>query len=362
MVNAGSSSLKLRLLGDGNRPLAQQDLPAAHGRFEAAALTSALAAMGDADAVGHRVVHGGTVFTGSVRVDPGVEARLRALIDLAPLHLPANLAAMDAVARVRPDLPAIACFDTAFHVGLPAEAATYALPLEWRERYGLRRFGFHGLSHAYAARRAATLLGRDPGALRTVTCHLGSGASLAAVQGGRSVDTTMGFTPLEGLVMATRSGSVDPGLLLWLEEHAGLRPHDLATALDERSGLLALAGTADMREALRASAAGEPRAQLALGVYVHRLRGSVAAMAAALGGLVALVFTGGVGEHAPEVRTLTAAGLGFLGVALDEEANRAAAQDADISAPGAAVRTLVVAAREDVEIAGEVRRVLAAGG
>ncbi len=362
MVNAGSSSVKLRLLGEADAVLAERDLPAAHGRFDAAALVAAFAAMGEADAVGHRVVHGGTAFQGSVRLDAGVVAQLRALIDLAPLHLPASLAAMEAVAAVRPHLPAVACFDTAFHRTLPAEAATYALPAEWRQRYGLRRFGFHGLAHAYAARAAAALLARDPAGLRVVTCHLGAGASLAAVLGGRSIDTTMGFTPLEGLVMATRAGSVDPGLLLWLQEHAGIPPRVLTTALDERSGLLALAGTADMREVLGGVAAGERRAQLALGVYVHRLRAAVAAMVAALGGLDALVFSGGVGEHAPEVRSAAASGLGFLGVALDAAANRAAvAVDADVSAPGAPVHTLVIVAREDVEIAAEVRRVLGSG-
>src|SRR4051794_26108415 len=172
--------------------------------------------LGEVDAVGHRIVHGGRRYLGPVLIDAGVEAGLRDLVDLAPLHQPKSLAAMDAVSRALPDTPAVACFDTAFHAGLPAAAATYALPASWRERWGLRRYGFHGLSHGYASRRAARMIARPVAELRVVTCHLGAGASLAAVQGGRSVDTTMGFTPLEGLVMATRSGSVDPGLLLWL--------------------------------------------------------------------------------------------------------------------------------------------------
>ena len=246
----------------------------------------------------------------------------------------------------RPGLPEVACFDTAFHAGLPAAASTYALPAAWRERWPLRRYGFHGLSHAWAARRAG------PG--RVVTCHLGAGASLAAVRDGRCVDTTMGFTPLEGLVMATRSGSVDPGLLLWLLEHTGMTERELAEALEHESGLKGLAGTGDMREVLAAAARGESAATLALDVYLHRLRAGIAEMVAALGGLDALVFTGGVGERAPEVRAGAAEGLGFLGVAVDAERNAAGAEE--IGAGGA--RVLVVEAREDLEIARGVRAAL----
>jgi acetate kinase len=201
------------------------------------------------------------------------------------------------------------------------------------------------------------MLGGTSQGLRIVSCHLGAGASLAAVLDGRSVDTTMGFTPLDGLVMATRSGSVDPGLVLWLAEHAGMPPAELAATLERRSGLLGLAGTADMREIVAGAAAGRPEARLALDVYVHRLRGSIATMAASLGGLDALVFTGGVGERAPVVRTLVADGLNFLGVALDQDSNETGPEDREIGADGARVRTLVIAAREDLEIAHEVRRV-----
>jgi acetate kinase len=282
-----------------------------------------------------------------VRVDDGVVVALGELSDLAPLHQPAALAGIAAVGRALPDVPAVACFDTAFHATLPAAAATYALPQEWRERYGLRRFGFHGLSHEYASRRAA--------AARAVSCHLGAGASLAAVRDGVCVDTTMGFTPMEGLVMATRSGSVDPGLVLWLLRH-GLDVDALEGGLDREGGLKGLAGEADMRALL---ARDDADARLALDVYVHRLRAAIAAMAAALGGLDALVFTGGVGEHAPEVRARTAAGLGFLGVALDSEANARATADAEIGAAGAAARTVVVTAREDLEVARQVRGLLA---
>jgi acetate kinase len=352
VVNAGSSSLKLRLLGPDDSLLAEADIAAPRAEVDEPALAAWVAGAGAIDAVGHRIVHGGERFRSPTRIDAEVVAALRELTDLAPLHQPKSLAALDAVTHALPDTPAVACFDTAFHATLPDAAATYAVPAAWRERWGVRRYGFHGLSHAYASRRAAELTG----ARRIVTCHLGAGASLAAVRDGRSVDTTMGFTPLEGLVMATRSGSVDPGLLLWLLEREGVGVREMAEALEHDSGLLALAGTADMREVL---ARADEGAQLALDVYCHRLRAGIAAMAAALDGLDALVFTGGVGERAPAVRAAAADGLRFLGVALDGGRNDAANGDADVSAAGAPVRTLVVSAREDLEIAAQVRALLA---
>ncbi len=339
VVNAGSSSLKLRLLGPGDELEAEHDL----APDDAEALGATLAGLPALDAVGHRVVHGGERFREAVLVDDDVVAALGALADLAPLHQPAALAGIEAVRRAVPGVPAVACFDTAFHATLPAAAATYALPREWRERFGLRRFGFHGLSHAYASRRAA--------APRVVSCHLGAGASLAAVRDGICVDTTMGFTPIEGLVMATRAGSVDPGLLLWLLRH-GLDADALERGLDREGGIKGLAGDADMRAVL---ARDDDDARLAIDVYVHRLRAGIAAMAAALGGLDTLVFTGGVGEHAPEIRARTAAGLGFLGLELDAEANANTTADAEIGAPDARARTLVVTAREDLEVARQVR-------
>lgn len=358
VVNAGSSSLKLRVLDPDGSIFASFDLPVVGDQADVATLTKAVRGVEGIDAVGHRIVHGGSMFTGPVRIDPGVEAQLRALTDLAPLHQPKSLAALDVVSEVLSDVPAVACFDTAFHAEMPPASATYAVPAEWRERWGVRRYGFHGLSHAYAGRRAAEMLGRPPEGLRIATCHLGAGASLCAVLDGRSVDTTMGFTPLEGLVMATRSGSVDPGLVMWLLGHAGLGRQELADALEHRSGLHALAGTSDMRQVLEAADEGSADAQLALGVYIHRLRGGVAAMAAAMGGLDVLVFTGGVGERAPAVRELAAEGLRFLGIGLDSDANDAFGGDRDISADGALVRSLVVEAREDMEIVREVRSVL----
>lgn len=358
VVNAGSSSLKLRLLDRDDRTLASADLPAPGGGVDRTEIATTVRGFERPDAVGHRIVHGGTRFTGPVVLDATVEQALRALIDLAPLHQPKSLAALEAVNAVLPDVPAVVCFDTAFHAAIPDAAATYALPAEWRHRWQLRRYGFHGLSHAYASARAAALLGRPVEDLRIVTCHLGAGASLAAVAGGRSVDTTMGFTPLEGLVMATRSGSVDPGLVLWLEGHAGMPAEELASTLEHRSGLLGLAGTDDMREILVAADAGQPAATLALGVYIHRLRAGIAAMAAAMGGLDALVFTGGVGERSPAIRDRAVRDLAFLGIAIDPGRNADGEADRQIGAPGAAVTTLVVVAREDLQIAREVRGLL----
>jgi acetate kinase len=357
VANAGSSSLKLRLLGSADELIAKRDLDI-RGELDGDAVAAALAAIGDADAVGHRIVHGGPRFRSAVRLHDSVVAELRGLTELAPLHQPKSLAALDAVSLSRPELPAVACFDTAFHASMPAAATTYALPAAWRERWPLRRYGFHGLSHSYVAHRAPELLGEEGEHLRIVSCHLGAGASLCAIRGGRSVDTTMGFTPLEGLVMATRSGSVDPGLLVWLLEPGRLEAPELARALEHDSGLLALAGSADMREILERASQDDAAAQLAIEVYLHRLRAGIAAMSAALGGLDLLVFTGGVGENAPAIRRDAVAGLGYLGVALDERGNEAATGDADISANGAHARTLVISAREDLEIAGEVRAVL----
>ena len=361
-VNAGSSSLKLRLLGPADELVAEEELPADRGHAAPEDVVAALARLGPADAVGHRIVHGGSRFTAAVRLDPEVIEGLQDLTSLAPLHQPAAMAAIQALEHALPGIPAVACFDTAFHANLPPAAATYALPSEWRERDHLRRYGFHGLSHAYAGRRAAQLLDRRPEALRVVTCHLGAGASLAAVAGGRSVDTTMGFTPTEGLVMATRSGSVDPGMLLWLLERGDRTIAEVSDGLEHRAGLRGLAGTPDMREVLARARDGEASAGLARDVYLHRLRALIAAMAAAMDGLHALVFTGGVGEGSSEVRRGAAAGLGFLGVAVDAATDAAAAPDADVSARGASVRTLVVRAREDLEMAREVRATLGAAG
>ncbi|HEX6238295.1 MAG TPA: acetate/propionate family kinase [Acidimicrobiales bacterium] len=368
-VNSGSSTLKLRVVDGTGTVVGRADLDAVD-RLAPGELADALDGLGDVDATGHRVVHGGERYTAPTLIDAEVRARLDELTDLAPLHQPRTLAALDAVADHAPQLPAVACFDTAFHATMPPAATTYAVPAGWREDHGVRRYGFHGLSHAHAARRAVEMLrgtgdapdpgdrGDQDGPRRVVVCHLGAGASLTAVRDDRSTDTTMGFTPLEGLVMATRSGNVDPGAVLWLITRRGLAPDEVADALEHRSGVLGLAGTADMARVVDGAHRGDPAPRLAFDVYVHRLRAGIGAMAATLGGLDALVFTGGVGENSPPVRAAAADGLGFLGVAIDPDANAAPVLDADVSAPGAPVRTLVVASREELEIARGVREVL----
>ena len=355
VVNAGSSSLKVSLLDPDDRVLLDREVESNDDQ----AINAAIRDMDQVGGVGHRVVHGGARYLSSVRIDGELIRYLEGITDLAPLHLPAALAAIDAVARVLPDVPAVACFDTAFHARMPAAASTYAIPNEWRDRHGIKRYGFHGFSHAYAARRAGEMLGRSD--LKVVTCHLGAGASLAAVVSGRSVDTTMGFTPLEGLVMATRSGDVDPGALLYLMRHARMSEPALTEGLDRQGGLKALAGTADMREVLNRRATGDQASTLAFDVYVHRLTAGIATMAASMQGMDAVVFTGGVGEHSSEVREAVAKKLAFLGLEIDSELNRNVHDDADISAEGARVRALAVHAREDVEVAREVRRTLGSG-
>ena len=362
MVNAGSSSLKLRVLGDDDEIAGSADLPAPRGTADQAAVETALASFGAIDAAGHRIVHGGTVYRAPVVIDAAVRQRLEALTDLAPLHQPKSLAALDTVQAALPGVPAVACFDTAFHATIPDAASTFALPAQWRQRWALRRYGFHGLSHAWIARRIGKLAGpvpsNGPGRPRLVSCHLGAGASLAAIADGRSVDTTMGFTPLDGLVMATRSGAVDPGLVLWLEQHAGTPPAELAATLEYRSGLYGLAGTADMRQILDRAATGDSSASLAREVYLHRLRAGIAAMAAAMGGIDLLAFTGGVGENSAEIRERTMDGLEFLGIAGEPNRNAGGSGDRVISRDDAAVQAFVIAAREDKQIAAEVRDVL----
>jgi acetate kinase len=328
VLNAGSSTLKLSVLGEGETPLAARTLELPDGRVRPDDVAAALEDLPAADAAGHRVVHGGDA-TGAAVVDDAVRDHIASLSSLAPLHQTRALAGIDAVARARPGLPQVACYDTAFHAHLPAAAATYALPHAWRERFGLRRYGFHGLSHAWVARQVS------PEA-RLVSCHLGAGASLAAIRGGRSVDTTMGFTPLEGLVMATRSGSVDPGILIWLLREGGIALDALDHGLEHEAGLTGLAGTGDMRELLDREDAD---ARLALDVYVHRLCAGIAAMAAGLGGVDVLAFTGGVGEHAAPLRERVVDALGLL----------------------APFTTLVVESREDLEVARQVRAALTAG-
>ncbi len=357
VVNAGSSSLKLARLDADGAVTAATTVEAWQGEGQLEPLGAFLADCGPVDAVGHRVVHGGPRHSGPARVDDLLVSYLYSISHLAPLHNPRALAGVRSVRDLLPDVPAVACFDTTFHATLPTAARTYAVPREWNERWGLRRYGFHGLSHAYAVRRGAELVGRAAEGLRIVTCHLGAGASLAAVRGGVSVDTTMGFTPLAGLVMNTRPGTLDPGLLLWLLEHGHVPEAELGDVLEHHSGLKGLSGTSgDLREVLAGRADGDAACALAFDVYLHRLARETAAMTAATGGLDLLVFTGGVGEHSWQVRAALGEALAHVGTAVDADRNRATTSDGEISAPGAAVRTVVVTAREDLEI---LRQVLA---
>jgi acetate kinase len=361
VVNAGSSTLKLRHLDSADNVLGECDIDPWAGEHDTAALERFLDDLNQVDAVGHRVVHGGDRFLGPVRLDDRVLGELTELIDLAPLHQPRALSAIRAVSARLPEVPAVACFDTAYHTTLPAAAATYALPRVWRERWPIHRFGFHGLSHAYGARRASDLIGRPLAETRIVTCHLGAGASLCATDRGRSVDTTMGFTPLEGLVMATRSGSVDPGLVCWLVEHGGMTIPEVAHGLEHDAGLAGLSGgTGDMRDVIGALDRGHEAARLAFDVYVHRLRREIGAMVTSLDRLDALVFTGGIGEHQPRVRHAAVTGLGPLGLTIDDDINAETTTDREVSPPGAEPRVLVVTAREDLEISAQVRRVIQA--
>jgi acetate kinase len=357
-VNAGSSSLKLSLVDDGVR-VAHADTGDWDGTGVPGLdrILDGRAAVDRVDAVAHRVVHGGPTLTAPVRIDEGVLSAIDEASVLAPLHNPASLRAIERTSEALPQVPAVACFDTAFHAGLPAAAATYALPAEWNERWQLRRYGAHGLSHAYVVRRSAELVDRAPDSLRVVSCHLGSGASLAAVRGGRCVDTTMGLTPMEGLVMATRSGSVDPGLLLLLLQRGDTDADELAEVLEHRSGLAGLAGSSDLREVLARRDAGDAAAALAYDVYVHSIVRHIGAMAASTGGLDVLAFTGGIGEHQPPLRSDVAGRLRHLGVEIDPRRNDSVVEG-PVGTDGSPVHVVVVPAGEDLQMAQEAHEVL----
>lgn len=316
---------------------------------------------GSVDVVGHRIVHGGRVYRQSTSITPEVRAAIAEQSELAPEHNRFELEAIDAAARVfGPSMPQVAVFDTAFHATIPPEAYVYPGPYEWFEK-GIRRFGFHGISHQYASRRAAQLVGRDLETLRIVTCHLGNGCSLAAIREGRSIDTTMGFTPLEGVMMGTRSGSIDPGIIIYLIRHRGYTADQLDRILNKQSGLCGVSGlSGDMREITEAMETGNERAQLAFEVFAHRLCQGIGAMLGSLGGLDVLVFTAGIGENCPPLRERVGARFGFLGVDIDGGRN-AAEGDREISGGGSRVRVMVVRAEEDWEIARECHRVVGAG-
>ena len=388
VINAGSTSLKFGLFdaeareslvsgsidwADGNRQGARfllrrgsheerSMVAVADDSAAAACAVRALTAEGDIiTAVGHRVVHGGTEFRNSTLIDDKVEATISGLATLAPLHNPPALAAIRAVRGVLPRVPQVAVFDTAFFARLPARTYMYAQPYEWYEKFGVRRSGFHGISNSYCAGRAVELLGRDPSKLRLVTCHLGGGCSATAVRGGEPVTTTMGFTPLDGLMMGTRSGSVDPGMLIYLLRHCGLTVDDLDDALTHRSGLFGVSGvSSDLAQIEAAASQGNQRAQLAFEIFADRVRSAIGALAVTMGGLDALVFTDRIGENSPAMRAAVCDGLECLQVRLDSQRNATCRPDSDIATDASAARILVIHTREELMIAREARRVLRA--
>ncbi len=368
VLNAGSSSLKARYLEVGGEVAFDRtierigedaaDAPTDHDEAVQRVLTTVEEHdLPPPEAVGHRVVHGGPALTAPTLLDDDALAAIEAVVPLAPLHNPANLAGIRAARAAFGDVPHVAVFDTAFHATLPPAAHRYAVPAAWARDYGVRRYGFHGISHAYVARRAAEVLGRPEQELRLVTAHLGNGQSVCAVDGGRSVDTSMGFGPLAGLVMGTRSGDVDPTVVFHLVREEGLALDEVETALNRRSGLLGLAGSNDLRDVEERAAGGDDDAQLALDVMVHRLVGYVAAYAAGMGGLDGLVFTAGIGEHSALVRQRVCDGLALLGVAVDQAANEAVDGEVRIDA-GTGPAVLVVPTDEEGEIARQVAEVV----
>lgn len=398
MLNSGSSSQKSSLYEFGRELLAHPPAPAWEGKIEwegdQAAIqvrssqgaaqhdhvrvasraeatkklldslwsgkAAVISAPSEIDVAGHRIVHGGQRFTEPAAITPAVKAAIAEMSAFAPLHNRAELDGIEIVEKTIGSIPQVAVFDTGFHSRLPQSAAVYPGPYEWLER-GIRRYGFHGINHQYCAERAAQLLGRKLDSLKLITCHLGNGCSLAAIQNGHSVDTTMGFTPLEGLMMGTRSGSVDPGILTYLMRQDGLSGEQLDNLLNTKSGLLGISGvSADMRQTVAAMKAGQPRAKLAFDIFVHRLQAGIGAMAAVLGGIDALVFTAGIGENSPEVRESVCAKFNFLGLKLDAAKNQQPSLDQEISEADSAVRVLVVRAQEDWAIARDCWRMFSA--
>lgn len=362
VVNSGSSSIKYQLVdidsGDAvvgglMERIGEADSPIPDHEF---GMSIVLAKLGERSdeivAVGHRVVHGGPNFGGATLIDDAVETEIDELSVLAPLHNPANVLGIRAARAALPDVPHVAVFDTAFHSTLPPEAYTYAIDTELAREHKVRRYGFHGTSHQYVSRRAAEFLGRPLESLRTIVLHLGNGASVTAVDGGRSVDTSMGLTPLEGLVMGTRSGDIDAGVVFHLARQAGLSIDELDVLLNRRSGLLGLTGTGDMRDVQEAASAGDETAAAALAVWRHRIRHYIGAYVAGMGGLDALVFTAGIGENNSLLRRRALAGLEFLGITVDDDRNELQSRaERCISPDGAPVAVLVIPTNEELEIA-----------
>ncbi|MFD4998417.1 acetate kinase [Streptomyces buecherae] len=374
VLNSGSSSVKYQLLdmtdgsrlaagivervGEGEVPDHTAALDRVSGELSAQGLgldSPALAA------VGHRVVHGGTRFTEPTLITDDVLAEIEKLVPLAPLHNPANVTGIKVARTLRPDLPQVAVFDTAFHATMPEYAARYAIDVDTADRYGVRRYGFHGTSHAYVSRAVADLLGKDVADLNTIVLHLGNGASASAVAGGVCVETSMGLTPLEGLVMGTRSGDLDPAAIFHLARVGGMSVDEIDALLNKHSGLIGLCGDNDMREIGRRMGEGDADAQLAFDVYVHRLRKYVGAYTAVLGRVDALAFTAGVGENSAAVREATLRGLGGLGIEVDTVRNALRGSGGRlISTERSAVAVAVVPTDEELEIATQTYRLVSA--
>lgn len=386
VINCGSSSLKYQVLDMTNEELLCKGLVerigmdgsvithekvGAEGKFKLEApmdnhkdaighvldaITDAghgvVASMDEIGAVGHRVVHAGEKFASSVLITDEVKAALTECIDLAPLHNPPNLLGIDACAALMPDTKMVAVFDTAFHQTMPAESYIYAIPYEYYEKYGIRRYGFHGTSHRYVSERAAEILEKKYDELKIITCHLGNGASIAAIKGGKSIDTSMGFTPLEGLVMGTRSGDLDPAIVSFLEEKEGLPQGGGINILNKKSGVLGISGvSSDFRDLMEAAEGGNKRAKLALDVFVHRVKHYIGAYVAELNGVDAIVFTAGLGENSKEIRELICADLDYLGIQIDAAKNAVRGKETVISPDGAAVNVLLIPTNEELTIA-----------
>jgi len=310
-------------------------------------------------AVGHRVVHGGEAFKAPVIINEEVISEIKKNIPLAPLHNPPNLAGIEVARSIFPDAPHVAIFDTAFHQTIPAKAFLYALPYALYRNSGVRRYGFHGTSHSYVAERSAEYLGQPLSDLNMITIHLGNGASMAALKNGKCVDTTMGMTPLEGLVMGTRTGDVDPALPFFLAGHLKMSLDEIDELLNKESGLKGICGTNDMREVLEKRETGDERAKIAVDIYTYRIKKYIGAYFAVLGGLDGLIFTGGIGENAPVIRELCCRGLGRLGIEIDEEKNNAAEEGVrEINSLDRGVKILVVPTNEELKIAQETKMVI----
>ncbi|KKG11786.1 acetate kinase [Methanosarcina sp. 2.H.T.1A.6] len=391
VINAGSSSLKYQLIDmknesalavglcerigidnsiitqkrfDGKKLEKQTDLPTHKTALEEVvkALTDSefgvIKGMDEINAVGHRVVHGGEKFTTSALIDEGVEKAIKDCFELAPLHNPPNMMGISACQEIMPSTPMVAVFDTAFHQTMPAYAYMYALPYELYEKHGVRKYGFHGTSHKYVAERAALMLGKPAEETKIITCHLGNGSSITAVEGGKSVETSMGFTPLEGLAMGTRCGSIDPAVVPFIMEKEGLTTREIDTLMNKKSGVLGVSGLSnDFRDLDEAASQGNRRAELALEIFAYKVKKFIGEYSAVLNGADAVVFTAGIGENSASIRKRILSGLDGIGITLDEEKNKIRGQEIDISTPDATVRVFVIPTNEELAIARETKEI-----